>query len=187
MSGPAEKSELSAEDVARRVKAREYIQFLIDRARTPEDAEVDGSEGLFLLEFDSGVGMVTWIRTASELLAPNGSEPLVAWMLRESEVRRNTVFRLERLPADGGRPGSGKTAGDYQRMARELVQDFLPVAGETEYGTSATDLEALEKRVQWVTALADASAFAQEELTRLQFGLVQRAKREAERRGGSRG
>ena len=84
------------------VKAREYIQFLIDRSMTPEDAEVDPSEGLYELEFDSGIGMVRWIRTASELLAPNGSEPLIAWMLRESETRGNAVFRLERLPYDGG-------------------------------------------------------------------------------------
>jgi hypothetical protein len=185
MSGPVEESAVSAAAVERGVKAREYIQYLIDRAQTPEDREVDGSEGLFLLEFDSGIGMVTWIRTASELLAPNGSEPLVAWMLRESEVRRNTVFRLERLPTDGGAPG--KSAGDYQRMAAELVENFLPVAGETEFGTSDRDLAVLEARVGWVTALSDAANYAQQELVQLQFGLVQRAKREAERERGKSG
>ncbi len=165
------------------VKAREYIQFLIDRA-VAVDGEGDPSVGLYELEFDSGIGMVTWIRTAEELLQANGSEPLVAWMLRESETRGNAVFRLERLPYDGGpvrvKPGTA-TPGDYQRAAAALVQDFLPMAAETEFTTSDADLARLEARVQWVTALMDAAASAQEELARLQLGLVQRAKRDAER------
>jgi len=189
MNGSPEESELSAEDVARGVKAREYIQFLIDRSMTEEDRAVDPSEGLYELEFDSGIGMVRWIRTASELLAPNGSEPLVAWMLRESEIRRNAVFRLERLPADGGAVGSGRDTGEFQRWAGRLVRDFLPHSTDSDFGTSDSDLAVLAARLEWVGALADAAAFAQKELERLQLGLTQRAEREAERakRGKSRG
>ena len=170
------------------VKAREYIQYLIDRAMEVDEGDVHPSEAMFLLEFDSGIGMVTWVRTAEELLTPNGSEPLIAWMLRESEVRKHTVFRLERLPADGGRaPDAMKTAGTYRRMAAALTQDFLPMAGEHEYDTSEKSLAALEARIGWITALADAAHFAQDELTRLQLGLTRRAAREADRAKEKRG
>lgn len=48
----------------------------------------------YRLTFESGIGQVRWEKTAEELLTPNGSEPLIAWMLRES-ARQGTALRLE--------------------------------------------------------------------------------------------
>jgi hypothetical protein len=38
---------------------------------------------------------VIWEKTAEELLVPNGDEPLIAWMLRQSAARGSQTFTLE--------------------------------------------------------------------------------------------
>jgi hypothetical protein len=50
---------------------------------------------MYRLVYDDGFGLTEWERTAEELLTPNGVEPLIAWMLRETEARSGTVFSLE--------------------------------------------------------------------------------------------
>lgn len=53
---------------------------------------------LYRLSYDSGAGITTWVKTLDELLVPNGIEPLLIWMLRESEAQGRDEFMLERLP-----------------------------------------------------------------------------------------
>lgn len=48
----------------------------------------------YRLTFDSGLGPVTWHKTAQELLRPNGEGSLLDFMLAEADIR-GTVIRLE--------------------------------------------------------------------------------------------
>lgn len=45
----------------------------------------------YRLTFDSGIGIVTWDKTAEELLAPNGSGSLLDFMLQEADLRGTTI------------------------------------------------------------------------------------------------
>ena len=59
------------------------------------------SEATWRLEYDAspqgdGSRMVVWEKTLEQLLAPNGTEPLLVWMLREAD-RRGGAVTLERM------------------------------------------------------------------------------------------
>jgi hypothetical protein len=54
---------------------------------------------MYRLTYDSGAGITVWEKTLDELLAPNGSETLLDWMLRESEAQGRGTFVLERVLA----------------------------------------------------------------------------------------
>jgi hypothetical protein len=89
---PVPSEETEEARAARIALAREYIDRLISRARS------ESGEAQYEVVFDSGLGLVTWIRSAAELLQVNGSEPLVAWLLRESDLRGHETFSVRRLP-----------------------------------------------------------------------------------------
>lgn len=64
----------------------------------------DPTPTLYRLTYDASTGgdgsmMVVWEQTLTELLTPNGSDPLLVWMLKETE-RRGGPLTLERI---GGR------------------------------------------------------------------------------------
>lgn len=44
-------------------------------------------------------GLAVWEKEAEEFLVPNGGEPLIAWMLRESAERDSKLFTLEVIPS----------------------------------------------------------------------------------------
>jgi hypothetical protein len=49
------------------------------------------------LTYDAGTGDLTvWEKTVDEFAVPNGTEPLLIWMLRELEAR-GAYFRLENV------------------------------------------------------------------------------------------
>lgn len=51
----------------------------------------------YRLTYEAGGGKITvWEKTLEELLVPNGDEPLIIWMLRETDAR-GSRFELERL------------------------------------------------------------------------------------------
>jgi hypothetical protein len=51
----------------------------------------------YRLTYDSGGRITVWEKPLEELLVPNGEEPLLIWMLRESEDRGLGVFCLEKI------------------------------------------------------------------------------------------
>lgn len=63
---------------------------------------------LYRLEYDAstegdGSMPVVWEKTLDELLAPNGADPLLVWMLKETELRGGPLVltRLTEEKKDG--------------------------------------------------------------------------------------
>lgn len=71
---------------------------------TPEGFLASDPERLYRFTYDpgAGIGETTWIRSLDQLLVPNGTEPLLVFMLRELD-RTGRGFVLSPYTPTGDR------------------------------------------------------------------------------------